>query len=112
MGAGPGPAVRHADRAVRAPDRHPPRHPPGPGGLADPGRQLRMRSGVPVDLPWLDEPRFQGFGCSPRNDRGLALRMYRVEENRLGTDVTFPDRYESYPGVVHGGIVSALVDEL
>jgi uncharacterized protein (TIGR00369 family) len=60
----------------------------------------------------LDEPLFACFGCSPRNESGLALRMYRVDGGRLGTDVTFPERYASYPGVVHGGIVSVLVDEL
>ncbi|MFF1871472.1 PaaI family thioesterase [Streptomyces sp. CB03911] len=66
----------------------------------------------PVELPWLDEPRFGCFGCSPRNEIGLALEMYRLDDGRLATDVTFSDRYASYPGVVHGGIVSVLVDEL
>jgi acyl-coenzyme A thioesterase PaaI-like protein len=65
-----------------------------------------------VELPWLDEPRFQCFGCSPRNAAGLALSMYRIGSDQLGTDVTFSETYESYPSVVHGGIVSVLVDEL
>ncbi|MEV0639935.1 PaaI family thioesterase [Streptomyces sp. NPDC050619] len=67
---------------------------------------------APVVLPWLDEPRFECFGCSPRNKIGLALKMYRLGDGRLGTDITFSDAYASYPGVVHGGIVSVLVDEL
>ncbi len=67
---------------------------------------------TPVELPWLDEPRFQCFGCSPRNKIGLALEMFRLDDGRLATDVTFSDDYASYPGVVHGGIVSVLVDEL
>lgn len=71
-----------------------------------------MTEGAPVELPWLDEPRFQCFGCSPRNRIGLALKMYRTEDGGLATDVTFSDDYASYPGVVHGGIVSVLVDEL
>ncbi|MEE1753796.1 PaaI family thioesterase [Streptomyces sp. SP18CS02] len=71
-----------------------------------------MTAGSPVELPWIDEPRFQCFGCSPRNRIGLALKMFRTEDGALSTDVTFSDDYASYPGVVHGGIVSVLVDEL
>lgn len=67
---------------------------------------------TPVELPWLDEPRFQCFGCSPRNRIGLALQMFRLGDGRLATDVTLSEAYASYPGVVHGGIVSVLVDEL
>ncbi|MCZ7415182.1 MULTISPECIES: PaaI family thioesterase [unclassified Streptomyces] len=67
---------------------------------------------TPVELPWLEEPLFRCFGCSPRNEIGLALRMFRLDDGRLGTDITFSDAYASYPGVVHGGIVSVLVDEL
>jgi uncharacterized protein (TIGR00369 family) len=71
-----------------------------------------MNGGVPVELPWLDEPRFACFGCSPRNRIGLALQMVRLDDGRLATDVTFSEDYASYPGVVHGGVVSVLVDEL
>jgi uncharacterized protein (TIGR00369 family) len=71
-----------------------------------------MNGGSPVELPWLDEPRFACFGCSPRNRMGLALRMVRLDDGRLATDVTFAEHYASYPGVVHGGIASVLVDEL
>ncbi|MGW2488748.1 PaaI family thioesterase [Streptomyces sp. NPDC001606] len=71
-----------------------------------------LPEGTPVELPWLDEPRFACFGCSPRNRIGLALKMFRLDDGRLATDITFSDEYASYPSVVHGGIVSVLVDEL
>ncbi len=71
-----------------------------------------MTGPVPVELPWLREPRFRCFGCSPRNPVGLALRMHRLDDGRLATEVTFSPDYASYPGVVHGGIVGVLVDEL
>jgi uncharacterized protein (TIGR00369 family) len=67
---------------------------------------------TPVELPWIDEPRFRCFGCSPRNKIGLALKMYRTDDGGLATDIAFADDYASYPGVVHGGMVSVLVDEL
>lgn len=66
----------------------------------------------PVQLPWLDEPRFRCFGCSPRNPSGLALTMRRGPDSELTSDVVLAGRYASYPGVVHGGIVTTLVDEL
>ncbi|HTJ66788.1 MAG TPA: PaaI family thioesterase [Actinospica sp.] len=71
-----------------------------------------VASETPVKLPWLDEPRFHCFGCSPRNKVGLALKMIRLEDGRLASDIVFTEDYASYPGVVHGGIVSVLVDEL
>lgn len=69
-------------------------------------------AGVPVSLPWLDEPKFRCFGCSPRNRIGLALRMARFADGSFGADVTFGEDYASYPGIVHGGVVSAAVDEV
>lgn len=65
-----------------------------------------------VELPWLREKGFRCFGCSPDNPVGLALRMHRLPDDALGARVTFSEDYASYPGVVHGGIVAVLVDEL
>ncbi|MDQ3403978.1 MAG: PaaI family thioesterase [Actinomycetota bacterium] len=65
-----------------------------------------------ITLPWLDEPKFQCFGCSPRNHIGLALTMHRVGDGRIRSEITFSENYASYPGVVHGGIVGVLVDEI
>jgi acyl-coenzyme A thioesterase PaaI-like protein len=68
--------------------------------------------GEPVELPWLADPKFCCFGCSPRNPFGLALKMVRLADRRVASYTTFAEHYASYPGVVHGGIVSALVDEV
>jgi acyl-coenzyme A thioesterase PaaI-like protein/acyl carrier protein len=65
-----------------------------------------------ITLPWLEEPKFRCFGCSPRNHIGLALRMHRVGPGVIRSEVTFGENYASYPGVVHGGIVGVLVDEI
>jgi acyl-coenzyme A thioesterase PaaI-like protein len=64
-----------------------------------------------TDLPWIDEPSFRCFGCSPRNDIGLALRMAVIGEEVV-SEVVFSPKYASYPGVVHGGIVGVVVDEV
>ena len=65
-----------------------------------------------VALPWTHEPKFRCFGCSPRNPIGLELRLGRLPSGEIAAETTFSENYASYPGVVHGGIVSALVDEV
>jgi len=48
--------------------------------------------------------------CSPSNDRGLKLEFQISPDGAVSTEFTGgPDR-ESYPGVLHGGIISLLFD--
>jgi acyl-coenzyme A thioesterase PaaI-like protein len=51
------------------------------------------------------------FGCSPKNRSGLRLR-WREVDGELLADVKLSRRFESYPGVAHGGIVATILDEL
>ncbi|HWP64511.1 MAG TPA: PaaI family thioesterase [Candidatus Limnocylindria bacterium] len=51
------------------------------------------------------------FGCSPTNPRGLALRFRRVGDE-MHARYTVPDAFHGAPGVVHGGIVATLLDEV
>jgi uncharacterized protein (TIGR00369 family) len=53
------------------------------------------------------------FICGRQNPVGLKLRFYEDHEARqIKADLTIPDEYQGYPGVVHGGIVSAVLDEV
>src|ERR1700688_670621 len=58
------------------------------------------------------EVRFDGhcFGCGPLNDEGLRLVF---EPGPDGSTVEFevPDKYQSWAGMAHGGIVALLLDE-
>jgi acyl-coenzyme A thioesterase PaaI-like protein len=65
-----------------------------------------------VELPWAHEPKFRCFGCSPRNPIGLALSLRRRPGGEISAETTFSGDYASYPGIVHGGIVSTLADEV
>lgn len=51
------------------------------------------------------------FACGPKNDYGLRLD---IRPNAEGVEFLFtpPARFQGWDGIVHGGIVSTLLDEL
>ncbi len=51
------------------------------------------------------------FGCSPSNPIGLKLEFFQ-EENTLISYWDPDENMQGYPGVIHGGIQSTLMDEL
>jgi acyl-coenzyme A thioesterase PaaI-like protein len=65
----------------------------------------------PIRPPWVGTPRHHCFGCAPHNPAGLAMKM--VEDgNRLTCEFSLTHLHESYPGMIHGGVAAALLDEL
>jgi len=52
------------------------------------------------------------FLCGVENPIGLRLRIYEVEPGVIEATYTAPDHFQGYPGVLHGGIVAALLDEI
>lgn len=50
------------------------------------------------------------FGCSSENPRGLALVFRRIGES-VEAETTLGDTFAGYDGLVHGGIVTTLLDE-
>jgi len=51
------------------------------------------------------------FGCSPTHPVGLKLRFERVGDE-VRTRYTPPDHFQGPPGVMHGGLVLTLADEI
>jgi acyl-coenzyme A thioesterase PaaI-like protein len=51
------------------------------------------------------------FGCSPSNRAGLGLRFGRRGE-AVFSRYAVPEHYQGAPGVVHGGILATVVDEV
>jgi acyl-coenzyme A thioesterase PaaI-like protein len=51
------------------------------------------------------------FGCSKLNPHGLGLRFWRVGDS-IQSRYVIPDRFHGAPGVAHGGIVAAILDEV
>jgi acyl-coenzyme A thioesterase PaaI-like protein len=51
------------------------------------------------------------FVCGIENPVGLHLAFYNTDANEVVAEVTIPDAYQGYPGVVHGGILASMLDE-
>ena len=52
------------------------------------------------------------FICGLENPVGLRLKIYEVEQGMIETTYTAPEQYQSYPGILHGGIVATILDEI
>jgi acyl-coenzyme A thioesterase PaaI-like protein len=51
------------------------------------------------------------FVCGLENPFGLQLKFFNSVSGEVTVDYTVPEHYQGYPGVVHGGIVAAMLDE-
>ncbi|KPM51561.1 thioesterase [Frankia sp. CcI49] len=60
--------------------------------------------------PWTVLEDYQCFGCSPHNAHGLRLR-FRERPDGISTTFQLGPTHESYPGVVHGGLLGVICDE-
>jgi uncharacterized protein (TIGR00369 family) len=51
------------------------------------------------------------FVCGMENPIGLKLSFYEDSDRRVTATFTPGDEHQGYPGVLHGGIAAALLDE-
>ncbi|MDO9301636.1 MAG: PaaI family thioesterase [Anaerolineales bacterium] len=52
------------------------------------------------------------FICGVENPVGLHLHIYETEPGVVESQYIAPEHFQGYPGVLHGGIVAALIDEV
>ncbi len=52
------------------------------------------------------------FLCGVENPVGLKMKIYEVEPGMVEASYTAPDHFQSYPGILHGGIVATILDEI
>ena len=64
-----------------------------------------------VPNPFVGNDEYQCFGCDPHNPIGLRLKFERDGEVVRTTWEPRKD-LEGYPGVIHGGILATLADEI
>ena len=52
------------------------------------------------------------FVCGVKNDIGLKLRFFETGPGEITVEHIVPPQYQGYPGIVHGGITAAMLDEV
>jgi acyl-coenzyme A thioesterase PaaI-like protein len=52
------------------------------------------------------------FVCGVSNPVGLHLRFIETEPGEVTAEVSLPSHFQGYPGITHGGIIAAMLDEV
>lgn len=52
------------------------------------------------------------FLCGLENPVGLKIRIYETEPGVVEAMYTAPEHFQGYPGVLHGGIIATIIDEI
>jgi len=52
------------------------------------------------------------FVCGRKNPRGLYMVFYDDGENEVFSEYTVGEEYQGYPGIVHGGVIASMLDEV
>jgi acyl-coenzyme A thioesterase PaaI-like protein len=52
------------------------------------------------------------FVCGRANQYGLHLEFFETGPGEVVVEYTVPEQFQGYPGVVHGGVVAAMLDEV
>ncbi len=51
------------------------------------------------------------FVCGVENFNGLKMDFFEPEPGEVVAEYTVPSQFQSYPGIVHGGVIAAMLDE-
>ena len=52
------------------------------------------------------------FVCGIQNPFGLQLKFYDNGIDKVWTEYIIPEYFQGYPGVAHGGVIAAMLDEV
>jgi len=52
------------------------------------------------------------FVCGRKNPIGLYMMFYDNGRDEVHSHYTVAEKYQGYPGIVHGGVVAAMLDEV
>lgn len=52
------------------------------------------------------------FVCGIDNRYGLHLQFYEPGPGEVAAEIVVPEHFQGYPGIVHGGVVAAMLDEV
>jgi len=52
------------------------------------------------------------FVCGVENEHGLKVNFYNQEPGVIMAKCLICDKHQGYPGIVHGGVIAAILDEV
>jgi acyl-coenzyme A thioesterase PaaI-like protein len=52
------------------------------------------------------------FVCGVDNIHGLHIQFYEEQPGKITAAIKVPGHFQGYPGIVHGGIIAAMLDEV
>jgi len=52
------------------------------------------------------------FVCGVNNENGLKIKFYDEKPGSVLASVVVPRHFQGYPGIVHGGVIAAMLDEV
>jgi acyl-coenzyme A thioesterase PaaI-like protein len=66
-----------------------------------------------IENVFIDFPGYGCFACDPRNNLGLRMKFYADDEKEdVFVRIKPEDHFSGFPGILHGGVQCALVDEV
>jgi acyl-coenzyme A thioesterase PaaI-like protein len=65
-----------------------------------------------TDSPAVQQPNsHMCFACGMENEAGLKIKFFDDGPGACRAEVILHDQHQGYPGIAHGGIVAAMLDE-
>ena len=52
------------------------------------------------------------FVCGRKNPIGLYMHFFDNGDDEVSSEYTVPEQYQGYPGIVHGGVLASMLDEV
>jgi uncharacterized protein (TIGR00369 family) len=67
---------------------------------------------IPIIRRWEKSKNYYCFVCSPTRSEGMQLEPILNEDQTVFDYVTFNKRFEGLNGIIHGGFISMILDEM
>ncbi|MGH7890286.1 MAG: PaaI family thioesterase [Thermodesulfobacteriota bacterium] len=66
-----------------------------------------------IENVFIDFPGYGCFACDPRNNLGLKMKFFADDEKEeVFVRIKPEEHFSGFPGILHGGVQCALVDEV
>ncbi len=70
-----------------------------------------MPEDVSPTFPQVQASSHYCFVCGVANPAGLHIRFFESAPSEVSAEINLPAHFQGYPGITHGGIIAAMLDE-